>query len=147
MKVKVTITNYSYPDILLADNFFENIRGTKVYGNQLRIDETQLNSVLENDNNFIRLCEAHKSKGSSKRTQHSQRLAHASIMYSGISTIGGRVDTYRTRGHLRNSNDIGKLGSRKPMMLVYGLCLNKRQHAISSTEAEDTNYKKCIEKL
>lgn len=61
MKVKVTITNYSYPDILLADNFFENIRGTKVYGNQLRIDETQLNSVLENDNNFIRLCEAHNA--------------------------------------------------------------------------------------
>ena len=68
-------------------------------------------------------------------------------MYGSISAVGGRVDADRPRCHLRDGNDVGKLGRAEPMMSKDGLGLYQRQHSVSSTESEESDDEEGVEEF
>ena len=53
-----------------------------------------------------------------------------------ITAISGRIDADGAWGHLRNGDDIGKFGRRKPLMMDNRLGLYERQHAVTATETK-----------
>ena len=74
-------------------------------------------------------------------------LSHAGILHGHVSAVSGRIDANGTRSHLTDRHNIGKLRRCEPRMMRYGLRLNERQHAVTSTESEESYLEKRNEEL
>ena len=88
-----------------------------------------------------------KSRCCGNTAEHRHEARKASVMGGGVATIGCRVDADGTRRHLTYCHDVRKLGRCEPMMSHHGLCLYERQHAVTSSKAEETNLEECEKKL
>ena len=65
----------------------------------------------------------------------------AGIGNGSITAVGSGVDADGAWCHLRDSDDIGKLSRREPVVGLHRLVLNQRKHTITSAKAEEANLK------
>ncbi len=59
---------------------------------------------------------------------------------SGITDISGAVDADGAGRHLGDGDDFGELGRGEPLMAIDDLMLNKGEHGITASEAENADF-------
>ena len=104
----------------------------KTYHGRTKTDEDALHGIglhilvqHSADHNHQNQGGKNQGKRCHSTAQYRHHTTHAGIMHGSITTIGGGVDADRTRCHLRDGDDIGKLLHRHPMILGYHLSLDE----------------------
>ena len=86
----------------------------------------------------------HYGESGYARPKHSHARA-VLFGYRGIAYIGCRIDTDRTGSHLADCYDVGKLLWCEPAVTGDYLTLYHGQHGVSAAEAEQADFKECVE--
>ena len=80
-------------------------------------------------------------------SQDSDQMAGTGLVHDLVADIGGTVDAYRSRSHLRNGHDVSESTLTEPGMSHYDLGLDEGKHGITPTECEETDDEEHPEQL